>query len=205
MSIAASLDFQKPPTPCDLAAAERFLTALDESTDWFTFQTFDDTGKGERALIKIHHGKLDALGKTLIALNSRGAGVYVTVNETDLNGRKTENIQRVRACFVDLDSAPLEPVLSGPIPPHIVVESSPQRFHAYWRVTNCPLEQFRAVQRALAARFNADPSVNDLPRIMRLPGFHHNKAEPVSNPNYQRRTRRSNDCRVPRGIRHKSD
>ena len=155
----------------------RFLSLLDEDADLFTFQTFDDTGKS-RELVRVLHGSLDELADRLTVLNEQGAGVFVTINATDLEGRKAENIQRVRAFFVDLDGAPLEPVLAAPITPHIVVESSPKRFHAYWRVVDCPLELFRPVQKALAAQFNGDPSVNDLPRIMRLPGFYHNKAEP---------------------------
>jgi hypothetical protein len=43
-------------------------------------------------------------------LNREGAGVFVTVNETDLKGRTAKNITSVRAVFVDLDGAPLEPV-----------------------------------------------------------------------------------------------
>ena len=33
-----------------------------------------------------------------------GVGVFVTIDETDLKGRRTENIVRPRALFVDADS-----------------------------------------------------------------------------------------------------
>ncbi|WP_297924398.1 DUF3987 domain-containing protein, partial [uncultured Agitococcus sp.] len=49
--------------------------------------------------------------------------------------------------------------------------------HAYWLVNNCELEQFKQLQQALAAKFDGDKAVNDLPRVMRLAGFSHNKAE----------------------------
>jgi hypothetical protein len=39
----------------------------------------------------------------------------------------------VRALFLDLDGAPLEPVLLHATP-HIITESSPGRFHPYYRV-----------------------------------------------------------------------
>jgi Protein of unknown function (DUF3987)/RepB DNA-primase N-terminal domain len=39
-------------------------------------------------------------------------------------------------------------------------------------------EQFAELQKALAARFGGDPSVHDLPRVMRLPGFFHRKGAP---------------------------
>jgi hypothetical protein len=61
--------------------------------------------------------------------------------------------------------------------PHIAVESSPGKFHAYWIVTDVALEEFMGLQKALAARFDGD-RVHDLPRVMRLPGFVHRKDEP---------------------------
>jgi len=74
------------------------------------------------------------------------------VNEGDLNGRRAANVVAVRAAFVDLDEAPLTVLDSSPVPPHIVIESSPDRFHAYWRVTGCPVNAFTPLQKDLAAR-----------------------------------------------------
>ena len=87
-------------------------------------------------------------------------------------------MQRVRAVFLDLDGAPLAPVLKAGLDPHVVVESSPGKFHIYWLTDDCPLDQFERVQRALARRFGGDPSVHDLPRVLRVPGFLHRKNEP---------------------------
>jgi hypothetical protein len=39
------------------------------------------------------------------------------------------------------------------------------------------LEEFPALQRSLAKRFAGDPAVSDLPRVMRLPGFFHQKKD----------------------------
>ena len=110
-------------------------------------------------------------------LNEQGAGIFVTVNATNFKGRETTNIIRVRALWVDLDGAPLAPVTTWRAP-HIVVASSPGKFHAYWRVTDVALEAFSDLQKSLAAKFNGDKSVHDLPRVMRLPGFLHRKGEP---------------------------
>ena len=85
---------------------------------------------------------------------------------------------RVRALFVDLDGAPLEPVLNSGLPkPHIVVESSPGKFHVYWLVADVAPKDFTACQKALAERCNGD-DVSDPPRVMRLPGFIHRKGAP---------------------------
>lgn len=163
------------PSPSEAA---RFLTALDDGGK-FTFQTFDDNAaRGNKRLAQIRHGSLNRHWPELVQLNNRGAGIFVTVNETDLEGRKTGNIVRVRALFVDLDGAPLDPVTTHSTPPHIIGESSPGRWHCYWLVCDVPLDQFEPMQKALAARFNGDPSVHDLPRVLRLPGFVHQKAAP---------------------------
>lgn len=164
----------------DIAHARAFLNRFDPEAGAFTLQTFDDTPEKRWRAARVWpqidpaNGALDVLGRW----NKYGAGVFFTPNETDGTGRQAHNIKRVRAVFVDLDGAPLAPVLSAGLEPHIVVESSPGRYHAYWLCDDCPLDQFERVQRALAARFTGDPSVHDLPRVMRLPGFVHNKGEP---------------------------
>jgi len=156
----------------DLKQARRFLTVLDEAAETFTYQVFPD-GEGGPPPTWRHGG---ALAKWLIEQNRERAGVFVMINTGDGRGRKSENVTSVRALFLDLDGAPLP--TSWGLEPHIVVESSPEKFHAYWVVSDCPREQFTPLQRALAARFNGDPAVCDLSRVMRLPGFWHCKGAP---------------------------
>ncbi len=164
----------------DLAEAGRFLSLMADD-EAVTFQTFDDdAGRKAPALATVLHGHLDTHAARLTTFNERGAGIFWCVNFTDGGGRKTENVTGVRAVFLDLDGAPLQPVLAAGVEPHVVSESSPGKWHAYWVVTGCQLGQFKAVQSALAAKFGGDPSVNDLPRVMRLPGFVHRKGEPFT-------------------------
>ena len=157
-----------------LPTAALFLDALD-SRGKFTFQTFDDDeSRKDKKLVRVLHGTLDKHATTLTTINQKGAGIFVTVNQTNLKGRKANDIEKVRAAFVDLDGSPLEPVLDHPLEPHIIVESSPSRWHAYW-LCELPCEEFSAVQLGIAEKFNGDTSVHDLPRVMRLPGFYHLK------------------------------
>ena len=157
-----------------LPMAALFLNALDPQGK-FTFQTFDDDeSRKYKKLVRVLHGTLDDHATTLTTINQKGAGIFVTVNQTNLKGRKANDIETVRAAFVDLDGSPLEPVLDHPLEPHIIVESSPSRWHAYW-LCELPCEEFSAVQLGLAEKFNGDTSVHDLPRVMRLPGFYHLK------------------------------
>jgi hypothetical protein len=161
------------------SSAERFLQSLDPEATSFTFQTFDDVkDRKDRTLVRVLHGTLAEHWNALCHLNEHGAGIYVTVNQTDLKGRKAKNIVRVRAVFIDLDGAPLEPVMANGRAPHIITETSPGRWHVFWRIADMPLDQFEPVQEALIAQFNSDKSVHDLPRVMRVPGFMHMKGEP---------------------------
>jgi putative DNA primase/helicase len=155
---------------------ERFLNALDPTATFFTFQTFDDDySRKDKRLTRILHGTLERRWDLLTDLNQRGAGVFVTVNETDGEGRAAGNIERVRAVFVDLDGAPLPEAFH--CKPHIIVESSPGRWHVYWRVKDCALDQFEGLQRRLLRHYGGDPKIVDTARVMRLPGFVHQKVD----------------------------
>ena len=170
--------------------AEAFLNALDGKDAQFTFQTFDDVEvwsdekqknikRQNKDLVRVYHGTFNEHKQKLASINKRGGGVFVTINETDLKGSKKENILKIRAVFVDLDGSPIQPILDLPedLQPHIIIESSPNKWHAYWLVDNCSLELFPHIQRALAAKFDGDISVNNIDRVMRLAGFSHNKGE----------------------------
>jgi hypothetical protein len=168
----------------DLDIVRRFvarLTATDQPGMVVSWQTFDDAKKGRDHLARIVHGAtVPTVLEELARLNDAGAGVFCMVNAGDGHGRKAENVVAVRALFVDLDGASVQPVLDARPVPHLVVETSPSRFSAFWIVRPCRphSDRFRAVQAAIARKFSGDPKVVDLPRVMRVPGFLHRKREP---------------------------
>lgn len=168
---------ESPHFTPDYRAAEEFLQALDPAADSWTFQSFDDGGQNP-ALTWQLHGRLADHAETLGKLNERGAGIFVTVNETDGKGRKKQNVTRIRALFVDLDGAPVEPALTGDHPAHIITETSPGRWHAYWRVSDCPLDSCEPALKTLIGRYGGDRACCDRSRVLRLPGYWHRKAEP---------------------------
>ena len=147
----------------------KFLSCLGEE---HTFQTFDDKGKNKK-LIKQLHGSIKQHFHELAQLNRQGAGVFFAVNETDLKGRATRHIKRVRSLFIDLDGTPLPEKFA--LSPHFIINTSPGKYHCYWLVKDMPLESFSLFQEALANKFNSDPKVKDLPRILRIPGFYWKK------------------------------
>lgn len=170
----------------DLQHAQDFLDKLVAHTA--TFQTFDDSLAKHHHLARTLHGTLEQHGEVLQALNQQGAGVFVTINATDGQGRKKESVTAVRGVFADFDKADSERVktlalqLAGAgLEPTIIVESSPGKHHYYWlahQPGELALDEFKPLQKALAGWLGSDSKVSDLPRVMRLPGFIHHKGEP---------------------------
>jgi len=167
-------NFRNESMQPDLKQAERFLTQLDEGAEEFTFQTFDDREGPvkQKHLSKIFNGSLEKYAPALIDLQKEGAAVFVTINETDLKGRKKENIIRIRALWQEDDG---KGSANLPIEPHIVVESSPGKYHRYILTDNSELDEFESAQQVLVDQYGSDPNAKDRSRVLRLPGFYHQK------------------------------
>ena len=160
----------------DLAQAKTYLDFIAGDSP-LTFQWFAD--KKHAQLFPGHRTcDFDDISSQLIHYNQQGAGIYLMVNEGNGLGRKTANVVRVRSLFVDLDGEPLQTVTSQSLYPDMIIESSPGRYHCYWKVEGCSVEDFRYFQIELANKYNGDVKVHDLPRVMRIPGFYHQKKEP---------------------------
>ncbi|GAA0788541.1 DUF5906 domain-containing protein [Marinobacterium sediminicola] len=156
-----------------------------EQTAWLLDQLATESGSThcfttlpvQKGQPKEFNGTYQELKDSLVTNNTH-SGVYFAVNQVQ-GKRCAANVTAVRALFLDLDGAPLSPVqaiaMSGGPAPNVIIESSPDRYHCYWLVSDCSLDQFSTVQTALAYRFEGDTSVCDLPRLARAPGFIHQK------------------------------
>lgn len=126
----------------------------------------------------------------LKSLNERGMAVYTTVNPVDhvyakenrFSGVANTHIVGVSALFLDFDqpeAISLEAIDAMSLPPSIVVETSPGKYHCYWLLESSDvisLAEFTPFQIALQNKFTElqpDVSIKDLARIMRVPGFLH--------------------------------
>jgi putative DNA primase/helicase len=70
------------------ADAVKFLKRLDPTATRFEFRTFDDNkDRGDQNLTRTFSGTLTQHFVKLKRLNDKGAGVFVTINETDGKGR----------------------------------------------------------------------------------------------------------------------
>ena len=160
-------------TLMDVAAAQTFLEVLDPASSDFCFRTFDDT-KTNPFLASKCDGTYEYCTEVLTSKNASGAGIFVVINQ---GGQTDDDITRVRYVFADTDGAPLDP-LTDALEPHMLIESSPKKYHVYWRVSDCQPTKFQTVQKAIAVKFHTDPAVNNLSRVMRLPGYFHQKSTP---------------------------
>jgi RepB DNA-primase from phage plasmid len=162
----------------DLEQAAAFLAALTGSDGWMTpalFQTYDDRPKKRAWLSRAFAGTFDRHASELRRLNAEGACVAVAVNVLRGTRRRACEVMALRALFVDCDTELLRPLA---LPPSISVTSKNGPHH-YWLLhADEPVALFAAAQRQLAAFYSADPLVCDPSRVMRLPGFLHQKGAP---------------------------
>jgi hypothetical protein len=181
----------------DLGEAAQYIGML-AGDRAVTFQTFSDkaelkvrrtdpaTGKTKMwdPNAKVLHGSLEQHAEQLIRCNQLGVGVFAMVNAGDgvAHSGKTcrgkANVIAVTSLFLDLDGAPIRPVLDGAALPSMIVRTSPGKYHVYWFVSDCPIGDFTLRQTALINRFGGDPAAKDICRVLRLPGFFHQKAGP---------------------------
>lgn len=161
------------PEPHEQHATD-FLDLLGRSEFEFRCLMDNPARKAGAAMVR-HCGPFDRVAKTLRTLNDQGYGIFVQVNPADGQGNKAANIVAAPCFFADLDGAPRTNLDRLELQPHVVIETSPGKWHAYWRVSDIPLPAFKPIQQRLARLFDSDPSVNDLPRVMRLPGYLHQK------------------------------
>lgn len=151
-----------------------------------TFQWFLDHEQDENPpLPGLKHGTLAGHRAFLQQLNKRGAGIYFTVNETDLKGRRKEHITRVRAYMIDCDgitepqakTQKLREIYRSPLKPSLIVETK-NGLHVYWYSTGeepVDPDDYRRVNGRLAHHLGGDMKSRDITRVMRLPGFLHQK------------------------------
>jgi len=164
---------------CSMEDAQHFLKLLSVSAtkNIFCFRSIDPKKK---EIPCNYTGTLEQNYSDLEQKNIlKRVGIFVVINE---GGHKDANIVRVRAVFCDWDdlktAVKLCEIACQFLEPHIIVESSPGKRHAYWLVDDLTVEKFRIWQEHLIEIFESDKSIKNESRVMRVPGFFHTKNEP---------------------------
>ena len=162
----------------NLEDARRFVEMFGNGPH--AYQTFDDdkTRKDSKLRSKDWYGTFDDYKDRLVVRNQGGAAVSICINQNEGAKRAKDHIVKIRALFLDTDGAPLQAILDAVLTPHMIIESSPGRYHCYWLVDDCPVNQFNPIMLALAHRFNCDAQIANPCVVMRVPGFLHQKGNP---------------------------
>jgi hypothetical protein len=96
--------------------------------------------------------------------------------------RTKDDILAIRHLYVDLDhhgSASLAMIEKSTLvpPPNYILNTSPDKFQAIWRVSDIELREAEGLLHAMAREFDADRAATDAARVLRLPGFLNKKYE----------------------------
>lgn len=153
----------------------RFLHLLGGEKEIFTGFFLDPLGKKPIPGYGCVHGNCGELVELAQSVwNQCQGSFHVCLNRTDLNGRKKKNIQSARVLVVDLDKqigSEVVAELIGTYKPYMWVESSPAKWHFYWKCEDYDLKTWSLHQGALAYGCDADPNLSDTTKTLRVPGI----------------------------------
>jgi hypothetical protein len=164
--------------PFDYAWSYVASIAGDPNTAILNFRAIHDTNKEIPAHDR--RGTLLQWWEWLSQMNQQGYGIFAAVNALDGNGRELENVEYCRVQCIDLDNMSaqqnFERAAASNPNPAFAVQSSPGKYHVYWSMQPyIGNDRFQTMQRRLRQHYDADKSIIDATRVMRVPGFWHMK------------------------------
>lgn len=110
--------------------------------------------------------------------NNHNHGVHLSIN----GGHRDNEVTKVVAQFFEIDTMPMsdqvELVRKLPLKPSIVVKTR-KSLHIYFLIKEGKVKRFREIQKRLAYTFGGDMQKSNPSTCMRVPGFYHNKKEPI--------------------------
>lgn len=123
-------------------------------------------------------GKLKHVVKWAAELESSGVKLptlHITLNETDLEGRRSNNIKAYRVLCCDLDRKITRDELLSIYKKYavqMVVQSSTDKYHLYWQLERgSDLDVWRELQLGMASKLNGDLQLSLPTSMIRVPGF----------------------------------
>ena len=176
---------------CDFNLAQAWTQALGGGV--FNWRFIHDRDKATPAIKR--RGTLEQVWVEACQWNAANYGIFATVNEMDgagydaggrpvagAHGDTLEHVKAIRAHVVDLDNlnamASLQHATAHDPAPWFAVQTSPGKAHVYWPVLLGTVDDYRPLQRKLRQWFDGDKAVIDATRVLRVPGFLHQKGEP---------------------------
>lgn len=196
----------------DIEQSFRFLRLLDPDQEQFCFQLFKKLPGKDFQKPPIY-GTLASFEESFALSQASRWNVTVTLAETFGSQRGLGDINRLRVAYLDFDSKlidqdvkyrggtvrvkplDIEKMTSSKFPPHLIVESSPGNYHAYWMLATAPIgrteaeiesaaDSFRELQSNIAQYYGGDPGITAINQCVRLPGWWRFKDDDQAEPSF---------------------
>jgi DNA primase RepB-like protein len=183
---AANRGHPLAPLTIDVGEAQRFLELIDPEQEKFLFAAGDDDEQRVKAAtrdakeagrappVTWEHRRASLNKSTLRWMTGRqagGWGIFISTQAMQGGTCRKSELAYIRVIFAEMDIG--EPLKPWPIPPSIIVETSPGHFHVYWLIlTGSPItpEDFQGIMMCLVENYGSDPDAKDLARRLRFPG-----------------------------------
>jgi hypothetical protein len=144
-----------------------------------------NSGQPEQRVVSVEQAASEQFQRWVRFKNANGSDIYFGPNpiRPESRSRTTEDIARISAVWIDLDSngdVSLATLQSSPlIPrPNVIVNTSTGKYQCLWRVDGMSIGEGAALNRALAATFGGDFASCDAAHVLRWPGFTNRKYNP---------------------------
>jgi len=170
----------RPQAPSSTKRAHSLSTSLPgavESKTKFVFARMVQVLNNKEQLVARNIQALlsfDEYARNAKKIQDHGWNYFICINQTKGARRRAEDIEKVRAHFLDFDEEPQElPTLCPPTSSYKASAAS----HWYWHTGphryDCDLAAAYSADSSVSSA--ATPQCGDLPRVMRLPGAYHLK------------------------------
>lgn len=160
--------------PLDLKAARQFFQILSKSKDAARLRGFYPSGHPFKA--GDAGRKATPSRQTIEQWQAEGRGVYIVIND---GGDSDSEITACRALFCEWDDRPKAWQISawhdlGLPEPTVQVDTGGKSIHNYWIFKEpIPTDAWRSLQKRLLEHADADRTLKNPSRVMRLPGTYH--------------------------------
>ncbi len=142
------------------------------------FRIFDDASatkadsRKRQGAIRIHRSEM-------AEWNAQGWGIFHTFQDYMGTRRLISEISQINAWYIEMDNCSKaeqeSKIARSPLVPSMIVESK-RSYHVYWWAINAGLPTWDAIVRdRLQPLFDSDKAATDPTRLLRVPGFLHQK------------------------------
>lgn len=161
-------------------STKEFLSAFHSEKETVFIRRFHDKDKENNPAenMAIPFSKFENIIPTLEKFNQNDYGIFFVVNG---GSQSNKDVKQAKAQFMEIDHFSIEEqmhaISSFPLPPSLIVRTR-KSLHTYWLLDNGDIKKFRNIQERLIQYFGSDNLIKNESRVMRLPGFYHNKSDP---------------------------